>query len=515
MNQKILAQKELIARELERRYEPQRADLIEFIKFYFQKECPKGIPEFLVSPFHYLIADRLQMILEKKINRLIINIPPGHGKTELVTKSFPVWALWNNPTLQIISTGYSTTLTQSFSQEAKDYYKSKAFKLVFPRSWGVKNNQDTKEHRIIEAWGSYYATGTGGTIIGKRANIFLIDDPIKTDDAEGSEVKRTGVNNRYDRTVLSRLFNPINDAVVIIMQRTHDDDLCGYLIDKMQRWVWEEFEVLSLPAIATEDELYQTRYGKIERKKGEPLDAQRFPVEALNTIKKNDSVVFSTQYQQDPVNKETQEFHEERYKYHWEWTNVATPPNLRIFTTVDPAFKKWEDNDNSSIMTGGFLNDSLYILEYTVWKFSADVLQDKIIYHIKKWSPEKVGIEAFQAQSMIITHLRIALEKQRIFANLEELTQRGDKATKIRKLVPLYRNWLIYHKIGMDDLEFELKRFPRGKHDDIIDSLQMLYSLYELQPNSVTTKFNIDIDYDRFGRPVMVNNFYSDDFFNA
>ena len=82
----------------------------------------------------------------------------------------------------------------------------------------------------------------------------------------------------------------------------------------------------------------------------------------------------------------------------------------------------------------------MYILEYTHGKFTADVLLEKIIYHIKKRQPEKVGIEAFQAQSMILTFLNNELTKQSLYTVVEEIRQTGDKLTKIRRLVPLYRN---------------------------------------------------------------------------
>lgn len=90
-----------------------------------------------------------------------------------------------------------------------------------------------------------------------------------------------------------------------------------------------------------------------------------------------------------------------------------------------------------------------------------------------------------------------------MFVSLEEITQSGDKLSKIRKLIPLYRNGLIYHKYWMDELELEEKRFPRGKHDDIVDCLQMLYNLYELQPNSTPyNNINFNISWDQYGRPV-------------
>jgi predicted phage terminase large subunit-like protein len=123
-------------------------------------------------------------------------------------------------------------------------------------------------------------------------------------------------------------------------------------------------------------------------------------------------------------------------------------------------------------------------------------MQDKIIYHINKWKPEKIGIEAFQAQSMIVTFLKNEMHKRGIYADIEEIRQTGDKLSKIRSLIPYYRRGLIYHTLQMQELEQEQKRFPRGKHDDIVDAQQMLYHLYELQPNSFKSNIDIKMEWD-------------------
>lgn len=139
-------------------------------------------------------------------------------------------------------------------------------------------------------------------------------------------------------------------------------------------------------------------------------------------------------------------------------------------------------------------------------KFSADVMQEKIIYHIQKWKPEKIGIEAFQAQSMIVTFLKNEMSKRGMYTDIEEIRQTGDKLSKIRSLIPYYRRGLIYHTLDMKELENEQKRFPRGKHDDIIDALQMLYHLYELQPNSISSSdMEVKIEWDYMGRPMVVD----------
>ena len=131
---------------------------------------------------------------------------------------------------------------------------------------------------------------------------------------------------------------------------------------------------------------------------------------------------------------------------------------MRIFTAVDPAFKTWQQNDQTSIITAWFIEDKCYILEITVGRITADVMQEKILYHIRKRQPEKIWIEAFQAQSMIVTFLKAEMQKRGIYTDIEEITQTGDKLSKIRKLISLYKNWLIYHTLQWcEELEHELK----------------------------------------------------------
>ena len=499
MDLKQKAIQEKAKRELEKRYKPQRDDLVEFLVEYFKQETPKGIPKMLVDDYIYIISEHLHQVIEGKITRLIINIPPWHTKTELVTKNFPVWALWNNPNMQVIATWYSTQLTQWFSLEAKEIYESNYYKKVFPRMSKLSINQNTKEHWKNTEWGSYYATGTSGTITGKRTNLFLIDDPLKPDEAE-SDVKRIWVNNWYENTVASRLFNPLKDAIVIIMQRTHENDLCGHLIDKMKNWSWEDYTVLSLPAIAEEDEVFNTRYWVFTRKKWEALAPSRFPLEALQSLKKSYwAVNFNCQYQQNPISEENQEFFREWFKYYHE-----LPSWGRIFTTVDPAFSKKDWADDSAITTVKFIWDKVYVLEQTAWKYNPAELEDVIIQHVKKWRPEKVWVEAFQAQTTISFSLKSRLHTEKLhYTTVEEIRQRGDKLAKIRSLVPLYRNGMIYHNQTLEKLEEQLLKFPRGRHDDCPDSLQMALYLYELMPNAISAYKVPKIIYWRNGMPII------------
>ena len=396
---------------------------------------------------------------------------------------------------------YSAELAEKNNSGARDMYNSDTYLSVFPRKDWLREDQNNKQHRETVSGGQMYAAGSTGTITWVGADIIIIDDPLKPADAQ-SDVVRTGVNNNFQDTIKSRLNSKTDGSIVVIMQRLHDDDLCGFLLDLKKQGIGEEREELIIPAIAESDDGF--------RKSGESVFPKLFPIAILNQMKDESPVVFSTQYQQNPVNKDTQEFHEEWFRY---YTNDTVPKKWRIFTACDPAFSKRDSAGNTCIMTGMFDWMDMYILEYSVGKYNPAELIDKLIYHKNKRNPEKIGIESIQAQQIIGFNLKAELQRRGQYVDIEEIRQTGDKEAKLRKLIPLYRNGHIYHQIGMTELEFELKRFPRGKHDDIVDAEQMLYSMYEISPNNKAYKDNFTIAYDENWNPKLLGYDDEDDIY--
>lgn len=484
-------------KKLEELHSKERESLFAFINHYWTKEKRSGMDD---NRHIRLICDKLEKVYTGEIKRLIINIPPRSLKTEIVSKAFPVWCLWHDPWLKFMLISYSAELAEKNNWWARDIYTSDTYLSVFPKREELKPDQNNRQHWETISGGQMYASGSTGTITWVGADIIIIDDPLKPADAN-SDVVRTGVNNNFQDTIKSRLNNKSEWAIVIIMQRLHDDDLCGFLLDLKKRGIGEDWDELIIPAIAERDDEY--------RKVGESFFEKRFPIKMLEQMKAESPVVFSTQYQQNPVNKDTQEFHEEWFRY---YTEDTKPKKWRIFTACDPAFSKKDSADNTCIMTGLFDGMDMYVLEYSVGRYNPAELIDKLIYHHLKRNPEKIGIEAVSAQQIIGFNLKAEMQRKWMYANIEDIKQTGDKEQKLRKLIPLYRNGHIYHRLGMSELEFELKRFPRGKHDDIIDSMQMLYSMYEISPNSKTYK-DINIVYDEMGNPKPIGGDDDDDIY--
>lgn len=484
------ARRELNIRELERRHEKERSGASELMRHLIENEKRRPFDD----NWHYkVISDALNKVLAGEITRLMINVPPGSGKTEEITKVFPVFAMGKKPGFKVISTAYSSNLAQKYGSEARDYYVSPAYRMAFPRAAKIRDDSNTKELWETEEGAMYLSAGTGGSITGHRCNAFIIDDPLKPNEAS-SDVMRSGVNNWYDNTVLSRLFDPMKDAVIIIMQRTHENDLCGYLQEREKAGTGEEWHKIVLPAIAEVDELPY-------RKAGEALQKNRYPLESLAKLKLSlGRENFSTQYQQDPVSRESREFHPE-----WFRDFEAVPAGARVFTAVDPAFSKRASADESAIASVAFNGDDMYVLEVTHGHFDPAELENEIVRHAKVWRPEKIGIEAVQAQSVIGFSLRPRIEREAPWCLVDDIRSTTEKEMRIRRLIPMYARGKVYHRKGAiwrEKLEEQLMKFPRGRHDDLPDALQYVMELYTLQPNAATKYSLSSVGYDSYGRPI-------------
>lgn len=287
------------------------SSLIFHTRYFFKQRYHK---KFVVGEHHIKICEALERVLKGECKRLIINIAPRYGKTELAVKSFISHGLSLNPAAKFIHLSYSDSLALDNSEDIKDLIASEYYQSVFP---GVQLKKDSKAKKkwYTTAGGGVYATATGGQVTGfgagevdrdeselteeededfneffdniadkqEFAGALIIDDAIKPEDAY-SEIKRERVNQRFDSTIRNRT-NSRNTPIVIIGQRLHENDLCGYLMEVEP----EEWEVLSLPSIKDD---------------GTALWPHKDTIEELNKKWKLNAIVFEAQHMQRPKPRE-------------------------------------------------------------------------------------------------------------------------------------------------------------------------------------------------------------------
>jgi hypothetical protein len=274
-----------------------RNDFVAFVERGFFELNPEA--EFQHNWHIEAIAERLEECRTGKLRRLIINVPPRSLKSHMASISFPAWLLGRNPSAQIICVSYAQDLSDKLAGDCRSLMAARWYREVFPWTRLASRRQAVHDFGTT-AKGCRLATSIGGALMGRGADMIIIDDPLKPDEAL-SETQRATVNNWYDHTLVSRLNDKSDGCIILIMQRLHEDDLVGHVLAQQGDW-----HVLKFPAIAQEDEthvVHTPRGRKIfMRKAGEALHPSRESLGTLATIREiQGEYNFAGQYRQAPA----------------------------------------------------------------------------------------------------------------------------------------------------------------------------------------------------------------------
>ena len=218
-----------------------RNDLTAFTQRCFQTVVPGQ--QFLPNWHVEAITHQLERVRLGEIRRLIITLPPRNLKSICASVAFPAFVLGHDPARRIVCASYSQDLTAKHSRDCRTVIESAWYKQLFPRT-RIDLRKNTEAEFETTARGNRLGTSVGGTLTGRGGNLIIIDDPLKPAEAM-SEVKRATVAEWYDTTLSSRLDSKTEDAIVLIMQRLHVDDLVGHVLEKGPSWTH-----LNLSAIA-------------------------------------------------------------------------------------------------------------------------------------------------------------------------------------------------------------------------------------------------------------------------
>jgi len=319
-------------------------ELLFFARYIYKENHRRS---FIVAPHFVKIAETLEKVYIGDITRLIINIPPRYGKTELAIKLFVSWCLAKEPTSKFIHLSYSDSLVLDNSSQTKEYMQSEAFQKLWNMT--LKKDAQSKGKWFNEFGGGLYATASGGAITGfgaggtdenKFEGAIIIDDPLKPDDAF-SDVKRKSVNERYNNTIRSRVNNR-NVPIIVIMQRLHEDDLSGYLLDGGSGEKWEH---LCLPVLDDDNK---------------PLWEYKHNFKEIEQIRQADSYTFAGQYMQKPAPDEGGEIKKD-------WFPIVKKHDVPLASMkweliIDGAYTKNTANDPTGFQVGAKHNNNYYIL---------------------------------------------------------------------------------------------------------------------------------------------------------
>lgn len=415
---------------------------------------------------HDDIAEKLEAVERGEIKRLIIEVPPRHGKTQLATMNFPAWYLGRHPDKEIIVSAYSEGLAQDFGSKTRDIVSSDEFRAIFP-TIGLKADTQSKVKWATAEGGSYTSVGIGGALTGRGADLLIIDDPIKNREEAESEVIRKKIWDWYTSTARTRLEK--GAAVIVIMTRWHLFDLVGLLIEA-EGTGGEKWHRVTYPAISTHQEAY--------RAPGEALWPEKYDVQALNAIRNTvGERDWLALFQQTPVASDSQDFRQEFFRY-FEQAD-ADKLQLDYYTGVDLAISQKDAADNVVIRTVGKERNkpNIYLIEETAGKLDPTATIEAIFMHYEKYKSIRIGIETVAYQQALVHFLQEEQRRRNVYFNIQEIRSTAQKEIRIRSLVPMYKAGVVFHRHSDKALESELLQFPQGKHDDRIDALQFAVQL--------------------------------------
>lgn len=407
----------------------------------------------------------LEQSIEGKKSRLIINLPPRHLKSFIISVVLPAFILGMDESARIICISYSDELSRALSRDFRRIVESELYRMVFPN---VRPTKLTENEFVTDAGGGRYATSVGGTLTGRGGDFILVDDPIKPEDAY-SDKARQSVNEWFRSTLLSRLDDKQKSVLIIVMQRLHVNDLTGFVE------AGGGFYKLALPALSTCDERIPVSDDEVYlRPAGEALHDERESLEMLEAIRDQiGSYNFASQYQQHPESPEGGMFKRE-------WFQIITKPpifwrNGHWFVSIDTALSTSETADYSAISLIYADKTGYYILFAERGRWDYEMLRAKVWAYLEKIGREVYFvIEAAGVGISLISTLRKA--GLRCF----HYTPKDGKQVRAAYALPIIhsRRVHILNKEGENDWvepyinEFVI--FPHGRFDDQVDSLVQL-----------------------------------------
>jgi predicted phage terminase large subunit-like protein len=410
-------------------------------------------PAYAAAPHHRLIAEKLEGVARSEIKRLMICMPPRHGKSELASRRFPAWFLGRNPGKQVIAASYNSDLANDFGREVRNIVAGQEFQNLFK----VELAQDSK---AANRWhtsggGMYVAAGVGTAITGRGADVLLIDDPFKDRKEADSELQRKTVWDWYTSTAYTRLMP--GGAVVVINTRWHDDDLSGRLLYEQEHNGGDQWEVLSLAAIHND----------------QPLWPEWYPMERLEQIR---SVLpardWNALYQQNPIPDEGDFF-----KLDWFGGYEELPEKLTIYGASDYAVTDGDGDFTEHGVFGVDFNKNIYVIDWWRGQTSSDVWIEKKCDLIVKHKPACWFGESGPIRRAIEPFMMSRMTQRNAFCRIEWLPSVSDKASRARSIQGMASMGKVFFPKNngwKGDVLAQLIRFPAGKHDDSVDVMSLV-----------------------------------------
>jgi predicted phage terminase large subunit-like protein len=402
--------------------------------------------------------------------RLVINVPPRHLKSVAASVALTAYLLGRDPALKIMVATYSQDLARLHAGHCRTIMQAGWYQNLFPNTRVADNGKRLLEI-VTTRGGGRKAVSVGGTVTGHGADIIIVDDCLKAEDAR-SEAKREEANAWFNGTLTTRLNTPGGGTIISISQRLHEDDLPARLLAK-------GYDHLCLPAIAERDEKIAIGAGRFHhRKVGDLLNRAGQTREGLEAERRNIGPrEFSAQFQQNPVAPEGNLIRLEWFGSYDEL--LERHEYCSIIQSWDTALSDEPTADCSVCTTWGFFDRRWHLLDVLRERLAFPDLRRAVLRQHRLWNPEVVLIEDAGTGTALWQEFRSSRELRPVMCSATR-----DKETRLIGVtgqleagvcvLPAEAPWL-------EQFQRELRAFPYGRHDDQVDSMTQFLEYYLLR----------------------------------
>ena len=431
--------------------------------------CKRMMPDFIVGKHHRILADMLMDIERGTKDRACVNIPPRHGKSQLVSIFFPAWYLGRNPDKKVMMVSHTTDLAVDFGRKVRNLLGLQDYKDIFPT---VQLATDSKSagRWNTNMGGEYYACGVGSALAGRGAHLLLVDDPHSEQDViNGNFSVFEKAYEWFTFGARTRLMP--GGSVAIIQTRWHMDDLTGRVVkDMSQNEKSDQYDVVEFPAVI---EVEDKDSGELIDK---PLWPEFFDMEALERTKASMPLFqWNAQYQQQPTAEEAAIVKREWWQI---WEKESPPICEYIIMSLDSAAEKHNRADYTALTTWGvFFNEetnahNIILLNSIKDRFEFPELKELAMEEYTMWEPDVFIVEKKSSGVALYQEMR------RMGLVIQEFTPHrgsGDKLARLNSVSDIIASELVWvpQTRWAEEVVEEIAGFPFMSNDDLVDSTVM------------------------------------------
>jgi phage terminase large subunit-like protein len=453
-----------------------RRNFSDFVRYVF--------PNYSMQWFHQLICDKLTAFERGEIKKLMVFMPPQHGKSQLTTRLFPAYFLGKNPNAKTVVASYNSTLASRFNRDIQRVIDEQLYHDVFPNTLLNESNvvtisdsylRNSEIFEIVGHKGFLKTVGRGGALTGTPIDLGIIDDPIKDRAEAMSETIRETLWSWYEDVFETRLHN--DSQQILIQTRWHEDDLAGKLLKRDNDW-----EIIVLEAIKENDYPYDIR------EIGEVLWDEKHSLERITKVKETSPLTFNSLYQQNPKPLDGVGLLWDRNMI--DTRRISSPPFItRKIVSIDPATTANKNSDETGIMVcGKDQNGNGYVIEDLSGRYSPNDWANIAVNASIRHDVDCIVAEKNQGGDMVESVLRSNGSKIRI--KLVQATK--GKYVRAEPVYSLYEQGKIFHIGKFPILETQMIQFNPDKLDKSPDRVDALvWGFTELMLNNRRSAFGM------------------------